>query len=196
MPKLSSFLARYPEVNLEVATNVSVANMIRREADVALRLVRPEAGDLVISRLGAMASGLYAARDYLAEHPFEANGKNHKVVVWDDAFAQLASARWLSQHLPDAEPALSTTSLQSQLAACHAGIGLAVLPCFLADEDVSLANVGRPKVAFSEDIWLVVHREIADAARVRVVVEHLRSVIRESDQKLAGIEESASTGLS
>jgi DNA-binding transcriptional LysR family regulator len=69
MPRLTDLLVDHEGLRLEVATAVNVADLTRREADIALRLVRPSAGNVVISRIGSMSVGLYAAPDYLSRRP-------------------------------------------------------------------------------------------------------------------------------
>ena len=188
MPEIAMFRSRHPRVVLEIVAKVGVANLTRREADVGLRLVRPDRGNLIVSRVGRMASALYASRSYVSERPFEpaGRGEGHDAIGWDEAFQDLRAATWLAEALPAAAVVVRTTSLQSQVVACTSGAGLAVLPCFLADPMPDLVRLAEPADVFSQDIWLVVHRDIAGTARVRAALDFLRDVVRRSGVLLAG----------
>jgi DNA-binding transcriptional LysR family regulator len=188
MPRLASLLADHEGLRLEIATAVDVADLARREADIALRLVRPSAGNVVVSRLGSMTVGLYAAPDYLARHTsvLSDGGRGHHVIGWDDRFQGLRAARWLSERLPSANLVLSATSAAAQVAACESGIGIAALPCFLAVGRPGLARIGGPEHCYAQDLWLVVHQDIAATARIRAVVQALRAAVRDAAPVLAG----------
>lgn len=186
LSRLAPLLAAHDGLVLEIVTAVRVADLTRREADIALRIVRPETGKVVVSRVGAMTVALYAASDYSATHPAAlGTGQGHRVVAWDEAFQTLRSARWLAETLPDAETALRATSITAQIAACAAGIGIAALPCFLGDA-CGLARLGDAACAYKQDIWLVVHRDIAATARIRAVTNAIRAALHDATPLLAG----------
>jgi DNA-binding transcriptional LysR family regulator len=193
LPEIARFQARYPRLVLELVTSISLSSLTRREADVALRLVRPETGNLMISRAGSMASALYASKAYLAEHPFEPGqnashlGAGHRGVGWDESQQGLTSARWMAEQFPKVPLAVRATSLQSQLAACRGGAGLALLPCLMADPFAELVRLIPPENVYSQDIWLIAHREIAETARVRAVLSFLREVVTRYRPALLGI---------
>lgn len=187
LPEIAPFQAHYPRLMLELVTSISLSSLTRREADVALRLVRPETGHLTISRAGAMASALYASRDYLVANPFEpGTTAHHRGIGWDEGQQGLTAARWMAEHFPHVPLAIRSTSLQSQLAACRAGAGLAVLPCLMADPFAELVRLIPPEHVYSQDIWLIAHREIAETARVRAVLGFLREVMARYRPALLG----------
>lgn len=188
MPRLAALLVEHDGLRLELATAVNVADLTRREADISLRLVRPDAGNVVVSRIGSMGVGLYAAPDYLARHGsgLSDGGRGHRVVGWDEKFQGLKAARWLSEQLPNASLVLSTTSAGTQLAACESGIGIAALPCFLAGARPRLVRIGGPEASYAQDIWMVVHRDIATTARIRAAVDLLRVAVRDAAPLLCG----------
>jgi len=188
LPEIAAFRRRHQDLLLEIVTNVSVANLTRREADIGLRLIRPDSGNFVITRVGSMATALYAAHAYLEEHPFDpaGRGEGHSAISWDEAFGSLKAATWLAEALPGVSPALRTTTLQSQLAACAGGAGLAVLPCLLGDAVPELKRLREPDAVFKQDIWLVTHRDIRETARVSATVEFLRTVVHRNRSRLEG----------
>ena len=185
LPEIGNFQTAYPNLRLEIVTDVRLANLTRREADMALRLVRPESGDLIISRVGEMASALYATRSYLEKQPMSGEA-GHSIVGWDEAYGNLKAAQWLAAEFPTAIANMRTTSLLTQFVACRNGVGLAVLPCLIGDRAPELVRVKHPAEVFSQDIWLVIHREIADTARVRAAADFLRMSIQKNRSRLLG----------
>lgn len=188
MPRLTGLLADHDGLRLEIATAVNVVDLTRREADISLRLARPSAGNVVVSRIGSMTVGLYAAPDYVARRPsgLSDGGRGHRVIGWDETFQGLKAARWLSEQLPNASLVLSATSVGAQVAACESGIGIAALPCFLAGARPGLVRIGGPEASYAQDIWMVVHHDIAATARIRAVAEFLRVAVRDAAPVLSG----------
>lgn len=180
VPGLPEFRRRFPGIRLEIASEVRTIGLSRREADLALRLSRPEQGNLVIKRLARQAHGLYAARTYLEAWPLAGDPPSldgHAVVGWTEEYGHLPAAQWLARLAEGAVPALLTTSLATQLAAVRAGLGLAVLPCFCADAAGDLVRVIGPAALPSLDLWLVIHGDAARSARVRAVADFIAETI-------------------
>lgn len=178
IPALARFREQYPLIRLEIVTSTVTAELESQEADIALRMVRPDRGNLKVRRLGRMTYSVYARRDYLQANP--ATGANplagRAFVVWDDAHAHLPAAVWAADRVSDSDIALVTSSLPTQLAAVRAGVGLAVIPDFLVASD-DLVQVMPPSDVFSNDVWLVVHSDISMSARVRAVSDFLADIV-------------------
>jgi DNA-binding transcriptional LysR family regulator len=187
IPALPRFVARHPQLRLEIVTTTATVELGRRDADLALRVVRPSQGNLKMRRLGEMTHGVYGHRDYLARHPAR-NGDplaGRAVVTWDEAHAHLPAARWLAQRAPDAHIVLTASTLRAQIAAVRAGLGLAVLPDFLAT-DPDFVRVLAPDEVFSDGVWLVMHADLAASNRVRAVADFLAETVAQAEAALAG----------
>lgn len=187
IPALPRFVARHPQLRLEIVTTTATVELGRRDADLALRVVRPSQGNLKMRRLGEMTHGVYGHRDYLARHPARDGDPlaGRAVVTWDEAHAHLPAARWLAQRAPDAHIVLATSTLRAQIAAVRAGLGLAVLPDFLAT-DPDFVRVLAPDEVFSDGIWLVMHADLAASNRVRAVADFLAETVAQAEAALAG----------
>lgn len=188
IPALPRFTQRYPDIRLQIVTGVGTVELVRHEADMALRLVRPERGNLKVQKAGTMASAVFGSAAYLRRHPAPKADPlaGRRFVTWDDAYAHLPSARWLEKTQPNIESALVTTSVAAQLAAARAGLGLAVLPCFLAAMDDKLTQVIPPAQVFTEDLWLVTHADLSASARIRAVGEFLANTISKAGLVFSG----------
>jgi DNA-binding transcriptional LysR family regulator len=175
-PHLAQFRRRFPDIALNLVVGREVVNLSRREADIALRTVRPARGDYVIRQAGWWNLGLYAARSYADARdlkPGMSDLSKVDVIAWTEDSAHLRGGPWLVEHARGARIALRANSRRLHFYACKAGIGVAILPCLLADQDPDLVCLLRPSRVISVELWLVVHRDIARTARVRAVVDFL-----------------------
>ncbi|WP_205387725.1 LysR family transcriptional regulator [Pseudosulfitobacter sp. DSM 107133] len=184
IPSLGSLLAAHPGLTVEVSTDVASVNLHKRDADLAVRMVRPTRGHLTVRRIGTLGFGLYGSVDYMAQRGSGAGVEGDRYIGWADRFGDLPAAQWLARSFRDAAPAVVTSTLASQLSAAQAGLGLAVLPHFLARG----AGLERMPVELGvdQDIWLVMHSDLMASQRVRVVADHLVSVIEAHGAQLRG----------
>lgn len=179
IPALPQLQADYPAIRLELITGVNTVSVVRNDADIALRLVRPEQNTLKIRKAGVMASAVYAAESYLRTHPAppDAPLRGRRFITWDSTFSHLPAARWFDEQVADKTSMLATTSLVTQLSAVNAGLGLAVLPCFIAAQQPGLVEVIPSGQVLSEDLWLVTHADLIASARIKAVAEFLMTLL-------------------
>ena len=78
---------------------------------------------------------------------------------------------------------------QGRMIAAEAGAGIAVLPCFLGDASKTLRRLGRPEDLIHYDLWLLVHRELRQVARIRVVYDFVAALVAENAARLDGSSE-------
>ncbi|MDE9542577.1 LysR family transcriptional regulator [Xenorhabdus bovienii] len=182
IPALPRFAARFPEITLQIITGVNTVSISRHNADLALRLVRPEQYSLKIRKVGRMASAVYGSEADLCQHPapdtHPLDGRSF--ITWDSFYSHLPSSKWLNETYPNILSTLVTTSVVSQIAAVKANLGLAVLPCYIASQDSEMFEVIPTENVFSEDIWLVSHADLTASAHVRAVADFLVEIITEA----------------
>ena len=178
IPALPAFLQRHPNLQLEIVTTTTTVELGRREADLALRVVRPTSGNLKVRGLGTMTYGVYASRDYLERHPQTGSDPlaGRAVITWDEAHGHLPAARWWAGKVAPEQVVLATSSLPTQIAAVCAGLGLAIVPDFLATAP-QLVRVVPPEAVFSNGVWLVTHADLSASARVRAVSGFLAEIV-------------------
>ena len=169
---VARFRAAHPGVVVELVVDNRVLNLSRREADVALRVTRPREGDLWGRKLADVAWTAYGAADYLAGAPPLASPADlgrHPLIGWEESTAGVNAAEWLAQVAPLAAIVYRTNSLVNQFVAARAGIGIAVLPCYLGDPEPGLARAlpGGPVPALARELWIVTHQDLRRTARVR-----------------------------
>ncbi len=184
IPSLGPLLAAHPGLTVEVSTDVASVNLHKRDADLAVRMVRPTRGHLTVRRIGALGFGLYGSAGYMAQRGDGVGFETDSYIGWADRFGDLPAAQWLARSFRDTAPVVVTSTLAAQLSAARAGLGLAVLPHFLA-RDAGLQQV-PVELGVDQDIWLVMHSDLMASQRVRVVADHLVSVIEAHGAQLRG----------
>ncbi|MBI5067201.1 MAG: LysR family transcriptional regulator [Deltaproteobacteria bacterium] len=178
VPALGAFYERYPRVRLEVVAGAALANLSRREADVGLRLVRPQAGEFVALRVAWLSVGAWGTKALVALGAGRAPW-----VGWDDEAGFRAESGWLSRHVAPDQVRLRCNRLEALAAAARAGLGLALLPDAMARLAGGLTRLELPGLAPALPLWLVAHKALLRVPRVRVVWEFLRE---EAARAMAG----------
>ncbi len=183
-PALGQLFRRHPKIRIELESSIRYADLTRREADIALRVLRPTSGDLVALRVRSSPYAVVGASRRvsalsrrLEEH---AALDTLRWIGADHALLHSPSAQWLSTHVSDAAIALRANSIVAQAAAAEAGIGVAVLPDAYANKR-GLGLVRLPPQLLrecaplpKESLWLVGHRALRNVPRVAAVWEFLR----------------------
>lgn len=187
LPAMGQLAARHPSLTIELVTDISAVNLHRRDADIALRMVKPERGNVTVQRVGILGYGLYGSEGYLASRDTAPTTVDHELdafVAWSEAQSHLPSAQWIERVLRGRAPVVTTTSLSTQVAAVKAGLGLGVLPHFLG-RGAGLTCVTRD-LGIDQNVYLVTHSDLASAPRIQIVADFLRSVVQENRQMLMG----------
>ncbi|MFP2908318.1 LysR family transcriptional regulator [Pyxidicoccus sp. 3LFB2] len=174
IPRLGAFHRRHPGIALEVVSDPRSLSLAKREADLAVRIARPQEGELVTRRLARLGYGVYAAPD----------GDMSAWVGLDDSLAHLPEAQWLARNAAGASIALRANTLTGQLAAARAGFGKALLPRGFADEEDGLIALPPPAPPPVREAWLVVHPDLKDVPRVRAVIDAVVAAFEEAQEQL------------
>lgn len=169
---LAEFRAAHPGIVVELAIDNRVLSLSRREADVALRPIRPKEGNLWGRKLAGVAWTFFASQAYL-----DINGRPigeaaalgaHALIGWEETAGGIMAADWLERNVSAGSFVYRTNSLVNQSVAAKAGIGLALLPCYLGDNEPGLMRaLAEPIEEFSGELWIVTHSDLKGTARVR-----------------------------
>ena len=154
-----------------------MSNLLRREADIAVRMVRPEQGTLVARKIGDVVLGAFAHRSYLARRGTPRNGTElftHDLIGGDTDLTILQGFAAMGYTIEREAFALRTDDLMAQWQALRAGLGVGFVASYLArtDPDVLPVLAGQLKVP-ALPMWLAVHREIRTSRRIRAVYDFL-----------------------
>ena len=167
MPTVAALSAVHPGLTIDLEGSRREADMMRAEADIALRIGLPETGDLIARRIAEIGYGLYGAPG-LPDGPAP-----RRWIGFDDSLPGLAQKRWLEAEMEGAEPAIRSNDMATMAQAARAGLGLALLPHFLGATDAALCAYPARQPAFSRPLYLILHTDMRRAPRVRAVADAL-----------------------
>ncbi|WP_257458018.1 LysR family transcriptional regulator [Archangium lipolyticum] len=175
-PLLTALREQYPELVIELAVSNTVEDLLRRDADIAVRMVEPSQESLVVSRLGTIPLGLHAHRSYLDRRGTPKRFEDlatHSVIGFD---RETPAIRSLLKSVPKfdvARFALRTNSDLAQLAAIRAGFGIGVCQVALARRDPNLVRVLSDAFELKLGTWLAMHENLKSTPRCRIVFDAL-----------------------
>ena len=171
VPLCREFRKAYPEICIELVTGNEFLNLSRRDADVALRPSREPPQTLHGRRISSIAFAPYGSKAYLASAGGGALDRAQRWIGLDDTLSHLSVHSWLVENVQPDRMAFKASSFVAIRQACVEGMGLAVLPCYMADGVPNLERVAEPIPALATDLWLLVHEDIRRTARVRTFMD-------------------------
>jgi DNA-binding transcriptional LysR family regulator len=180
VPRLGALRARWPGIALEIIGEIRQADLYRREADLALRMARPDQAGLAARPLAQTGYGLYAAPGW-----FERPAQEWEFIGNGDAMKESPQQKWLDKFAAGRHYAFWTNDAAALLAACRAGLGVTVLPHFLGRGDPLLVLHPEHRQVLSRPLWLAVHPDVRRSPRVTLVAELLAAVLQEHAALLA-----------
>ncbi len=179
-PVLNDMRRALPEIQVELESSNVVSNLLRREADIAVRMVRPDQATLIAKKIGAVKVGTYASRDYLARRGTPNQPMDlidHDLIGYDKGEDIIRGFRAFGQSISREAFALRTDDLIVQWEAVRAGLGIGFFATYLARTDPAVLTI-LPNLALPElPMWLTVHREIRTSQRIRAVFDFLATAL-------------------
>jgi len=172
---LAPLLDRHPGLVVELSPSNRREDILRREADIAVRMTRPEQDALVARRIGAVPLGLHAHRDYLARRGIPASfedAADHVVIGVASDNDVVRTMRAAGMPIANMHFAFRSDSDLAQMAAIRAGVGIGVCQIPLALRDPELVRV-LPEFTHELETWVVTHGDLRAVARVRAVFDAL-----------------------
>jgi DNA-binding transcriptional LysR family regulator len=182
-PALPRLRERHPGLVLEVAADQRTFDLTRREADLAVRMGRPRDAGLVTRKLSEVAYGFYASRALGGVRPVDL--ENDPFLGFDESLAGVPQERWIAKLAPERRVVFRTNSTAALQAAARAGVGVALLPCFVAEGDPQLVRLRGPEPV-THELWLLVHGDLRRTPRVRAVIEWLDELVERERPALCG----------
>lgn len=179
IPRLSRFRDLYPDIRIEVHLDSARADISRGEADIALRFDRPGDDDMLLAhKAGAAGFGLYASAAYLRRRgtPVAIEDlRQHAFVGPAGRLAHTQMPRWLAEVAQS--DVVACNSMLGAFAAVEGGLGLGILPEYMAQRAGSLRRLFPDQFRPLVDVWLVVHPHTQVAARIQAVLDFLAAEV-------------------
>jgi len=177
--KLERFVDQYPGIDLQLLSSTSLADLASRQADIALRL-SPDPPEYLIGRkVLALRHGIYASANYLKK-----KRNADLLIVWEH---ERKVPQWVSDHFPQARVAARTNEIMTMMEAVKNNLGIARLPCYVADAEPALRRLDLTLTPSNWGVWVLSHVDLRSTARVRVCREFLIDIIIEQKELIEGL---------
>ena len=178
MPSIARLHAKHPDVCVSLNTATQVLNLAKREADIAVRTVRPDNPDLVARRLACWDMGLFASQDYLQRHGEPVRGSafaGHDLVVYQPYVEASRKPAIAGEPIAAGRIVGRMNSSLMMRAALRAGLGIGEVPVHMGERD-GLARIWPAQMREAPyEVWLVTHRDLRHTARIRATIDEIVS---------------------
>jgi DNA-binding transcriptional LysR family regulator len=167
---------KHPKLSLEILASNQSADLLRRDADIAIRMVRPTQSALLAKRVGDVMLGLYAHRDYLKRRgkPKSLTDiEGHAIIGYDRETVGVQTLRTLGLTLSREMFAYRTDNDLAHLNLIRAGAGIGICQVELAKRDPNIVHLLPDQFSFPLDTWITMHEDLRASARMRAVFDHL-----------------------
>jgi DNA-binding transcriptional LysR family regulator len=190
-PNLIKLKQKFPNIDIELVHFARDVKISRNEADIAIAVEKPKSTSTIITKLCDYQLQLYGHASYLdnINNTIDLTQiADYQWVSYVDNLLftkQLSYLRELSDNLcVDIVPNFQSTSIISQYSAIKSGLGIGVLPCFLADQDASLVKLCIDDIKLVRSFYLVTHPESKRLSQVNTVWEYLKHLVQQNTQLL------------
>ena len=170
-PILAALRREHPELVIELVLSNEMADLLQREADIAVRMVRPVQDALVARRIGGIEVALHAHRDYLAAHGTPRSLDElagHALIGFDTETLFIRRMQEKYPAITRARMAFRSDNDLAQLAAIRAGFGIGPCQTRLAARDPALVRLLKPSFALTLDTWIAMHEDLRESPRCAV----------------------------
>jgi DNA-binding transcriptional LysR family regulator len=175
-PLLAQMRIALPEIQIELVASDAVTNLLRREADIALRMVQPDQSTLVARKIGKVTIGTYAHRDYLRRRGTPKQPQDlrvHELIGQDRNDGIVRGFTALGYPITREGFSVRTDDLMAYWGAVRSGCGIGFVADYLARTDSQVVALLPALQIPPIPMWLTVHREIRTNRRIRAVFDFL-----------------------
>jgi DNA-binding transcriptional LysR family regulator len=174
---LAGLMAREPALQIELVVSDAVDNLLQREADIAVRLMRPQQDDVIARRIGVIELGVFAHERYLARHDTPKTlGGGVTRVGYDRNERDLRALAARGQRFRRTDFQFRSDSVLAQQAAIEAGIGVGAVLVPIARDRPGLVRL-YPQLSFPLELWLCAHDDLRRSATLRRVYDELGAAL-------------------
>jgi DNA-binding transcriptional LysR family regulator len=181
----ADFRRAYPEIVLDVVVSNQALNLSKRDADVAVRATDRPPEALIGRRAAGIAWAVFANAGSAPESFDIADARNADWIGFGDNLANLKAAKWLNERAA-ARIVYKINTVLGLAEAAAAGIGLALLPCFIGSATPGLTRLTAPIAELTNGIWLLTHPDLRQTARVRAFMDFAASEIAKQRKAIEG----------
>jgi DNA-binding transcriptional LysR family regulator len=178
IPHLPLFVKNYSEINLQLYSSTSLADLVARQADIALRLTAKPPEYLIGRKVLALHHGIYASKEYL-----EKNDQTKKIILWED---ETEKPGWVKKHIVNARVSVLANDISTIVSCVKSGLGLARIPCYIGDSCTELYRLDIPLTPSNWGIWVLSHMDLRATAKVKAGREFLTNTLMKQKVLIEG----------
>lgn len=182
MPRLGPLRERHPGIELDLIGEMRLAHLARREADLALRLGRPEGASLVARKLSGFGYGLFGRRDYVENVP----ESEWTLLGLSDELDSNPPQLWLRRYAAGRPISVRSNDMSSLYNAVRAGLGVATLSLHMAPLAPELVCIAQGDEELRRELWLAVHSDVRRSPGVRAVMDAIVEIVARDRQAIEG----------
>jgi DNA-binding transcriptional LysR family regulator len=184
---LAAFRRAYPEITVDVVISNQSLNLSKRDADVALRATDRPVETLVGRRVAGIGWALHGPTS-LAQKSFDVARatRTQDWVGFSDNLASIKAAKWLKQNVDPERIVYRINTVLGLAEAVAAGVGIALLPCFIAAVTPGVVRLAAPIVELESGLWLLTHPDLRHTARVRAFMDFAAAEIAKQRKLIEG----------
>ncbi|MEH6405544.1 MAG: LysR family transcriptional regulator [Sneathiella sp.] len=181
VPALKPFTEKYQDLEVELIAETADLSLYRREADIALRLARPQKDMQAISqRIGTLTYGTYQSKDISDEQ----GGENLPWITYENRMEKLPQAKWIADKVNESSqdnPKVFVNDAETLLQCLKLGVGKSLLPCGIGDKVSNLKRIDEgEKDPLIREIWLLVNSDLRELQRFKVTIDWIKKAIKSS----------------
>lgn len=179
-PRVVPLIERYPDLDLQLVASARLFSLSKREAELAISLKPPDEGRLLVRKLTDYELRLYGSEKYLSRHAPILKREDltrHRFTGYIEELLYTPELDYLSLVCEKHQVCMRSGNLIAQLQATVAGIGLAILPCFMAKWRRDLVPVLANDFSLTRSFWLIMHEDSKDHPAVRAVSDYLTEIV-------------------
>lgn len=180
----AAFRDRYPDVDLELTSTMSVVNLTQREADVALRVAATAPEHLLGKKYAEFMYAVYGSEDLVDEIGADAPYSAYPWLSWDLAVAR-STDQWIAENAGGAPIKMRFGQMSVMVSALEAGVGLSIMPCVLGDANPRLRRVGD-YLEGGLYLWVLTHPQLRGSARITAFIRYVRGLIERDRDLIEG----------
>lgn len=168
-PFIPRLRTKLPSIEVELVSDLQNADLHRREADIALRMRRPDHPNLVARRIASLPYALYASKEYLENTPPD----QWQFVGYEKSMQATPQQQWLDSQLNNRTVSFRSNDLHVLAMAIEQNVGVGVLPSFLEGSYSRIEKIDTPSCPVVRDLWLVIHPDLRRSPRVRAIADEI-----------------------
>jgi DNA-binding transcriptional LysR family regulator len=183
---LAAFRRAYPDIVLDLVVSNQSLNLSKRDADVAVRATDRPPEALVGRRVVGIGWGVFAAQG--AADSFDlSEARRHDWIGFGDNLSGVKAAKWLQEHVGSERVVYRSNTILGLAEAAAAGIGFAIIPCFIGVATPGLKALAPPDPSLESGLWLLTHPDLRHTARVRAFMDFAAAEITKRRKVIEGV---------